>query len=292
MEMSRSNERGAPSRSPPAPSRLSPDPHRRARTRKDDTVNIAQTLHSVKCPSIQPTVPVVKTATTPPVRYREPLQLLFPGFATLDRKAVPAQGQLPPQRSTPDCKRRRGTKSTLLLQQVRVTGNISAWILNEAEAAFRTHPGTPAGWKRNIRPFLVKCAREYPYISSWVWATKALNEWCRAAPFRYFKLVLMNPKKFRMEIGQPVRQKWEVFKWLLRTKGRIVATAYKKRVGLRAWWEKTPRPGEKSEWQIHKEQMVAAAISLGVRREPEVPQEVIERELHEMRERKRALGWA
>lgn len=108
--------------------------------------------------------------------------------------------------------------------------NLPAYFLNQAERAIREHPGCPPGWKRNIRPFLLNCLKEIPYVSSWHWAIHALKSWCRSAPFKYFRQVLRDPNRFKLS-GDAVTKfhDVEMYRWLVNAKGRKIANAYAKR---------------------------------------------------------------
>lgn len=113
---------------------------------------------------------------------------------------------------------------------LKVKSNLPAYFLKQAEGAIREHPGCPASWKRNIRPFLLNCLKEIPYVSSWHWAIHAVKSWCRYAPFKYFREVLRNPTRFRLS-GDTVTKfhDVEMYRWLVSAKGSKIANAYAKR---------------------------------------------------------------
>lgn len=163
-------------------------------------------------------------------------------------------------------------------------------LIKEAEEAFRSlydktdphgRPLVPPAWKRNIRPFLKKCLVEVPYISHWSWAIKALREWCRAAPFRYFKLVLLNPRKYRVRMGDPTKwlraHDWRVFYSLKAHKGLAAA---------RAWgiWKGLIQRSQKRMEQDRREAEAAIVEEL-VGPPPSLPAEIFERDIHERIER-------
>lgn len=104
---------------------------------------------------------------------------------------------------------------------------------NEALDVILKHPATPEAWKRNIPAFLRNCRLEVPYISSWAWAVKVMQSgWCKSAPFKYFKMVLVNPKHFK-QFGSGLRSRQlSTYHWLKRTRGWRAAVGYANKVKL------------------------------------------------------------
>ena len=88
-------------------------------------------------------------------------------------------------------------------------------------------PLCPEHFKKNIKQFLLNCMAEVPYISSWRWAIDCLKRgWCKWAPFRYFKLVLFNPRKYKLIDIKPYvaeLRRVRTFSWVMRTKGKAGA---------------------------------------------------------------------
>lgn len=116
--------------------------------------------------------------------------------------------------------------------RVKITGQLPGYYLNQAEQAIRDHPATPAAWKRNIRPFLLNCLKEIPYVASWHWAIHSLKTFCKYAPFKYFREVLRNPNKFKLGGTTTKFREVEMSKWLEQTKGLKIARAYLKRATI------------------------------------------------------------
>ena len=85
----------------------------------------------------------------------------------------------------------------------------------------------PEHFRKNIRKFLLNCMAEVRYIANWHWAIHCLREgWCKWAPFRYFKMVLFNPRKYQVtEIKTYLTElkRVQTYRWLMRTKGRAAA---------------------------------------------------------------------
>ena len=91
-------------------------------------------------------------------------------------------------------------------------------------------PLCPEHFKKNIKQFLLNCMAEVPYIASWRWAIDCLKRgWCKWAPFRYFKLVLFHPRKYKLTDIKPYvieRRRNATFRWLLVTKGQAAARTW------------------------------------------------------------------
>lgn len=169
-----------------------------------------------------------------------------------------------------------------------MSSSAGAILIKQAEEAFqsldgktdpRGQPLVPPAWKRNIRPYLHKCLAQVPYISSWHWAIKALKEWCRAAPFRYFKMVLLNPRKHRIKVGQPTKwsraQEWRLFYWLKANKGLGAARAWAIWRGL---IQRSPR-------RVAQDRKVTEGKAAYKGTGDAPPAEIFERDIHERIER-------
>ena len=106
-------------------------------------------------------------------------------------------------------------------------------LMREAQELIENHPSTPEAWKRNINKFLWNCLEQVPHLSSWHWAVAAMkNGWCKYAPFKYFKMVLLHPKRYKSVAANPLWRLQRTYRWLLKTKGFRAARAYGKSVGL------------------------------------------------------------
>lgn len=122
-------------------------------------------------------------------------------------------------------------------------------LIAEAEEIIKAHPRTPAGWRRNVHPFLLRCVGHTPYVSRWRWALRCLRERRPhiKAPFRYFETVLVSETPYkpsptaRAIIAQKPTMDLEVerrrlerrYFWLKATKGVVAARTWGIKVGIR-----------------------------------------------------------
>ena len=164
----------------------------------------------------------------------------------------------------------------------------------------RVFPLCPEHFKKNIRKFLLNCAAEVPYIANWHWAIHCLKmNWCKHAPFRYFKMVLVHPRKYSMEkikdyVVQMKRK--ATFNWLLHTKGRAAAFTWANKVGyafngFTAEQRNKWRAGLKAE----NERLELSAVAAGIERRWRVlidgSVDYFEQKRDELKEEERRRGW-